>query len=241
MIMNTTFAPWLMLLSRSLLFLFFQALMALVIAAAGNQSAWGESVRWWTLWFSFANIASLYLLVRLYKAEGKKFWEILRFSSKTWKTDLPWLLGFTIIGLPIAAAPREPLATLIFGDPLVATKMLFQPLPAWAFVLSFAFPLTIWFSELPTYFSFCMPRLEGQLKNGWLAWFLASLALAAQHIFLPFIPNGGYLLWRFGMFLPFALVSGLALKFRPSLLPYLLIGHGLLDVSTVMVYPMLYR
>ena len=183
-----------------------------------------------------ANCGSLCLLVRLYKAEGRNFFGTLHFSRATWKLDLLWLLGFSLIGLPIAAGPREPLAAAIFGDAMIATKMMFQPMPTWAFVLSFLFPLTIWFSKLPNYFGYCMPRIESQLKNSWLAWLIASLFLAAQHMFLPFILNGGYLLWRFGMFLPFALVTGLALKFRPRLMPYFVIGHALMDVTTVLVF-----
>jgi hypothetical protein len=114
--------------------------------------------------------------------------------------------------------------------------MLFRPLPMWAFVVSFLFPLTIAFAELPTYFGYAMPRLEAQLKNGWIAWLIASFFLAAQHMFLPLILDGGYLLWRFGMFLPFALLTGLVIKLRPALLPYFVIVHALLDVTTVLVY-----
>lgn len=229
-------SPWLMLVSRSALFLLFQLLIALVLSLAGTSNAWNESARYWTFLAFLTNFVSLYLLIRVYKAEGKRFWDILRFSRETWKKDLLWFIGLSIIGMPIAAAPREPLAALMFGDPMIATNLLFQPLPTWAFVLSFLFPLTIWFAELPTYFGYVMPRLEAQLKNGWAAWFIASFFLAAQHMFLPLILNGGYMFWRFGMFLPFALFTGLVLKFRPALLPYFVIVHTLLDVSTVLVY-----
>lgn len=228
--------PWLMLFSRSALFLLFQVLTALIFVAAGAPSAWDESARWWTFATLFTNLASLYLLVRVFNAEGKRFWDILHFSRAAWKTDLLWTIGFLIVGLPIAAAPREPLASLFFSDASVATGMMFRPLPSWAFALSFLFPLTIWFAELPTYFGYCMPRLETQIKNGWLALVIAAFFLAAQHMFLPFILDGGYLLWRFGMFLPFALLTGLALKLRPSLLPYFAIMHTLMDISTVLVY-----
>jgi hypothetical protein len=237
--MKNKLAPWLMLFSRSAFFLLFQVLIALILLTAGTKSAWNESARWWTVVVTLTNFASLYLLVRLYKAEGKNFFETLRFPRETWKTDLLWLLGFSLIGLPLAAAPREPLGVAIFGDAMIPTNMMFLPLPTWAFVLSFMFPLTIWFSELPTYFGYCMPRIEAQLKNSWIAWIIASLFLAAQHMFLPFILNGGFLLWRFAMFLPFALVTGLALKFRPRLMPYLVIGHVLMDITTVLVYIML--
>lgn len=231
--------PWLMLVSRSILFVLFQILIALILAATGRTSAWTESARWWTFMAFLANFASLYLLVRVFNAEGKRYWDILRFSHETWKTDLLWLLGFSIVGMPIAAAVKDPLAVAIFGDAMTPTTMLFRPLPTWAFFLSFLFPLTIWFAELPTYFGYAMPRLEAQLKNGWIAWLIASFFLAAQHMFLPLILNGGYMLWRFGMFLPFALFTGLVLKFRPSLLPYFVIVHALMDITTVLVYLMI--
>ena len=236
---STASYPWLMLISRSALFLFFQLLITLVFAAAGTPSAWDESSRWWTFMAFLANFVSLYLLVRVFNAEGKRFFDILRFSRQTWKTDLLWLFGFSIIGMPIAAAVKDPLAIAIFGDSMTPTYMMFRPLPTWAFVVSFLFPLTIWFAELPTYFGYAMPRLEAQLKNGWAAWLIASFFLAAQHMFLPLILDGDYLLWRLGMFLPFALFTGLVLKFRPSLLPYFVIVHALMDVTTVLVYLMI--
>jgi hypothetical protein len=49
----------------------------------------------------------------------------------------------------------------------------------------------------------------------------------------------GFMLWRFGMFLPFALFTGLVLKFRPALLPYFVIVHALMDVTTMFVYLMI--
>jgi hypothetical protein len=231
--------PWLMLLSRSILFLLFQLLITLILSLAGVSSAWDESARYWTFLAFLANFVSIYLLVRLFNSEGKRFLDLFKFSRETWKKDLLWFIVLSIIAMPLVAAPREPLAAAIFGDAMIATNMFFRPLPTWAFVLSFLFPLTIAFAELPTYFGYCMPRLETQLKNGWLAWFIASLFLAAQHMFLPLIFNGGYLLWRFGMFLPFALFTGLVVKFRPALLPYFVIVHALLDISTVLVYLMI--
>ncbi len=235
---KTVSHPWLMLISRSVLFVLFQALIALILFATGTASAWDESARWWTLVVSLANFVSIYLQMRLYKAEGKRFFDIFKFSPETRKNDLLWFILASIIAMPIVGAPREPLAAAIFGDAMIATNMLFRPIPTWAFVLSFLFPLTIAFAELPTYFSYVMPRLSEQI-NGWLAWLIASFFLAAQHMFLPLILDGGYLLWRFGMFLPFALFTGLVIKLRPALLPYFVIVHALLDVTTVLVYLMI--
>jgi hypothetical protein len=43
-------------------------------------ATWDESARWWTLMVSLANFVSIYLLVRLYNAEGKRFLDIFKFS-----------------------------------------------------------------------------------------------------------------------------------------------------------------
>ena len=83
-----------------------------------------------------------------------------------------------------------------------------------------------------------MPRLAKLLNNGWLAWVLASLFLAFQHSFLPFIFDTRFLLWRAEMYLPFALFAGLLLKLRPGLLPYFVVIHALMDISTLSVYLM---
>lgn len=42
-----------------------------------------------------------------------------------------------------------------------------------------------------------------------------------------------------GMFLPFAFFTGLVLKFRPTLLPYFVIVHTLMHITTVLVYLMI--
>jgi hypothetical protein len=230
--------PWLMLVSRSVLFILFQGLIALILYTSGTKSAWDESAKYWMLMVTPANIVSLFLLIRVFNADGKRFWDILRFSRDTWKADLLWFIVASLIAMPIVGAPREPLAKAIFGDSMIATSMLFQPIPTWAFALGFIFPLTIWFAELPTYFGYVMPCLSEQI-NGWLAWLIASIFLAAQHMFLPTILNGGYFLWRFGMFLPFALFVGFVVKLRPTLLPYFVIVHALLDITTVLVYLMI--
>jgi hypothetical protein len=229
-------SPWFMLVSRSVLFFIFQVLTALVLVVVGNSSAWDESSRWWTFVAILTNIVSIYLLVRMFNAEGKRYFEAIYFSRATVKADLLWFFGSLIIGLPIAAVPMTVLALATFGDAMTPTTMMFRPLPTWAFVLSFLFPLTIAFAELPTYFGYVMPRLEAQLKNGWSAWLISSFFLGAQHMFLPLIFDNRFILWRLGMYLPFALFAGLSIKLRPTLLPYFMIVHALMDISAVAVY-----
>ena len=128
------------------------------------------------------------------------------------------------------------LGDAIVGSYDAAIAMMFRPLPPWGLWLGLLFPLTIGFVELPTYFGYAMPRLERRLGSGWVAWALASVALSLQHAALPLVFNGPYLLWRALMYLPFALYLGLVIKLRPRLLPFLMIGHALIDIGTWAVY-----
>jgi hypothetical protein len=234
--------PWLTLLSRSVFFLAFQALFALLFLILGNLQPWDASVAWWPIVAALANCASIFLLVNAFRSENKRFVDILRFQRENWKSDLGWLAVSILIGLPLAGGVMAPLATALFGDRMTPVLMMFRPLPLWTYVLAFAFPLTIAFAELPTYFGYVMPRLEIQMQagfgkaSGWIAWLLAALFLAGQHCFLPFIPDGRFLLYRWGMYLPFALFTGLVMKFRPRMLPYFMILHVLMDISTMLVY-----
>ena len=77
--------PWLMLISRSILFLAFQALLALAFTLSGQTGSWDKSAAWWVLTIIPANLVSIYLLVRIYRAEGKRFLDLLRFSKPTLK------------------------------------------------------------------------------------------------------------------------------------------------------------
>jgi hypothetical protein len=91
-------------------------------------------------------------------------------------------------------------------------------------------------AEIPTYFGYVMPRLEKRVGS-MLAVSLSALALAAQHVTLPLVFDMRFVLWRLLMFLPFAFLLAIALRWRPRLLPFLVIFHGLIDFSAAwMVY-----
>jgi len=227
--------PWLMLISRSILFIIAQLLVAAFFSLASTPRAWDEAARWWIFFPIFANLGSIALLIYVFRAEGKRYLDILRFNRATVKTDLLWLFGSGLIGFPLAALPMNILGQAIFGDPMVPIHMLFRPLPLWALVVGLLFPATMAFAELPTYFGYAMPRLFNG-KSTWLAFVVAALFLSLQHIFLPFIADWNYLLWRGLMYLPFAFYAGLMIKLRPSLLPYFAILHALIDISVLIVY-----
>lgn len=224
--------PWIMLVSRISLFIGVQAIFALGFLLTGSSSAWEDSANWWPFFVTITNIICVTLMVYLLNKEGKRFWDIFRIQKKHIKSDLLALLGITIIMGPIAFLPNIWLGSLLFENPQETLELLVRPLPLWAAVTGMIlFPLTQGMAEIPTYFSYTMPRFEEQGMSRWLAVTIPAMMLGLQHIGVPFLFNVSYLVWRGLMFIPFAFLVGIVMRWRPRLLPYLAIIHVLMDLS----------
>jgi hypothetical protein len=225
-------APWLMLFSRTALFFTVQALFAFAFYLSDSASAWEEGANWWPIAVAAANLVVLALLIRLFKAEGKRYWDIFRFERRHIKGDLLAVFGVTLLAAPVSYLPNVMLSTLLFGSPEATLDLFIRPLPLWAVYLSIlVFPLTQGLTELPTYFGYVMPRFKAQGMQKWLAISLPALMLGLQHIAVPLLFDMRFITWRALMYIPFAFLLGIAIHWRPRLLPYFAIIHVLMNIS----------
>ena len=94
---NNVWKPWLMLVIRSLLFRAFQALIALGFFIGGTFTAWDTSAAWWPFAIILTDLACLALLIRFYRQEGKRFWDVFRIERQFFKGH--WLLISSFIKL----------------------------------------------------------------------------------------------------------------------------------------------
>jgi len=234
-----TWNPWLMLVIRSLLFLVFQTGLALAFRLSGSPVAWDTSAAWWPFAIVFTDLACLGLLIRFYWQEGKRFWDVFRLERQFVKQDLLFMFGFLMIAGPLGYLPNIWSAQWLFGDPQVALDLLVRPLPVWAAITSVAlFPLLQGLVEIPTYMLYSLPHLEAQGMRPWLAVALASFFLSAQHIFVPFLPDGCFITYRLVMFLPFAVLVALVVRARTRLMLYIAMIHALMDMSVAVMFLM---
>jgi len=230
---KSSWVPWMMLPIRTVLFVLFQVMFFGIYLLFGNAKAWDSSAAWWPFTVTFANIVCIVLLTCLFRREGKSFLSLFRFSREHIKKDLLTLLWVLAIALPVAFLPNILLATWLFGDMNSAMSLFIRHLPTWAALIGFIlFPITQGVAELVTYFLFIEPRLEEQIKIKWLAVSITALALGIQHIAIPLIFDGRFIVWRMLMFIPFAFLLGIVLRWKPRLLPYLAIVHILMDMAT---------
>jgi hypothetical protein len=226
--------PLLMVSSRLVLFAVFQAAIAGIFILQGVDQPWASSTAWWPVTATLTNLTCLFLLDRLMRLEGLRLQNIYHaFDRRYIRQDILVTLGLMVLCAPFVMLPSNLLGTILYGDANLTFEMMFRPLPLWASWIALTlFPVTIAFAELPTYFAYVMPRLSVLSGRAWFGVLVAVVMLSFQHATLPLIFDWRFILWRLFMFLGFALLIGLCLNWRPRLLPYLMVIHGLLDFAT---------
>lgn len=146
---------FLVLVSRLVLSLVFQTSIALIV------NSWETSEKYWLLTATLTNIVSIVLLFILFELDGNKYFRIFTFNRASIKKDIIVFSGLAIVSLPVVLIPGYYLSITIWGDPNVPTEMMFGPIEKWlVYILLIAFPLTIAFAELATYFVYIMPKLK---------------------------------------------------------------------------------
>jgi hypothetical protein len=226
----------LLLWGRLLLFAGFQCALTVIFWVISVSNPITDAAAWWLVQVILTNFTCIYLLFRLLNREGFSLISLYHVEKHNVGKEVLIMVGLLVIGLPLGALPNTVLAQWLFGNPLTPALMMFRPIPFWALLVGILFPLTIAFAEIPYYFAYLMPRLQSAFNSKWPVTILCGLALAAQHITLPLLLDGRFILWRFLMYLPFALFVGIVLQIRPRLLPYFMVIHALMDFSALAVY-----
>jgi hypothetical protein len=225
-------APWIVLFGRTILFAAIQTLFAIVFQLAGSLTPWQASAAWWPFTVILTNLLMLAYFTRLYRSERNSYWNIFRFYRAGLGIDLLIVFGSQLIAGPAGFFPNIWLASWLYGDSTTVMDSFIRPLPYVAVILGMVgFAITQGLTELPTYFAFCLPRLKAQGIPTWVAIALTSMMLSFQHMAIPLLFDARFLAWRGLMYLPFALILGILINFRPRLLPYYAAIHALMDLS----------
>ena len=220
---------YLLLISRAALFLIIQLLFSGYLRYL-NSSAQASS--YWPLVATIGSVVSLSYLLYLLKKQNSTLRNFFDLDQKLEKKDYISLLLFLLLLFPIAFLPNILLGNIFLDSNENSLALLISDIPLWVKYLSLTlFPLSIAVSEIPIYYKYLLPRLSKKLGD-YQSLILVAFFHSFQHIFLPFIPNWNFILWRFLMFMPFAFLIGIFIKKKPKLLPYIMAIHFLMDLST---------
>jgi len=225
-------AVWGMLALRPVLAVVFQSALALLFLVGGTADPWRAAADWWLAWFALVSVVNLGVLRALLHREGRRLRHLYRPAAVGRRADLAWVAVAMLVSGPMAMLPNLLLGQALWGSSEPGGDLSFRALPvAAAALLVVTFPIVHAMAELPTYFGYVMPRLRPILGSPWHALLVAALVLSTQHVVLPLLFDWRFVAWRALMFLPFALWMGFVIHRRPTTLPYLVVGHALLDLS----------
>jgi hypothetical protein len=228
----SSLAVWGVLFLRPALALVAQALVAGAFVLAGTEDPWRLAADWWLAWFGAVSVVNLAVLRLLMHREGRRLRDLYRFEREGRRTDLAWAAAAFVVSGPIALLPNVLVGQALWGTSQTAADLSFRPLPVVAAaILVLTFPVIHAMAELPTYFGYVMPRMAARTGWQWRAMLVPAIVLSTQHILLPLLIDWRFVVWRALMFLPFAVWIGFVVMRRPSTLPYLVVGHALLDLS----------
>jgi hypothetical protein len=220
-----------MLVLRPVLAVVFQAILAALFLGSGSSDAWRDAADWWLATFALVSVVNLVVLRWLLHREGGRLRDLYRPSADR-IADLKWAGLALLVAGPAAFVPNLALGAVLWGSSQTGSDLSFRSLPVLAAAaLVLAFPVVHAMAELPTYFGYVMPRLAILIGSRWQALLIAAAVLSLQHVALPLLFDWRYAVWRALMFLPFALWIGFVVMRRPTTMPYLVVGHALLDAS----------
>jgi hypothetical protein len=210
----------------------FQVLFATAFLLAGDGTPWRSAADWWLVSLALAEFVNLWILKWAAEKEGLRLRDLYNIDGRGRAGDLKWL-GIGLLGAaPLVLVPSLLLAGALFADPAAAQDLIFRPIPTWAaWSVLLIFPIIHGLTELPTYFGYVMPRLQAISGRRWMPLMVTASVLSVQHMFLPFLFDWSYVVWRALMFLPLALWFGWIIRSRPTSLPYLAAAHAVLDIS----------
>jgi hypothetical protein len=97
---------------------------------------------------------------------------------------------FITVGI-IAVLPNIIVVILLWGDSSAVNNILFVEVPLIVGFIGILMPITQAFCELPFLFWILLRKMNGKSKILFI-----SIFLTVQHIFLPFMFDWKYILWR---------------------------------------------
>ncbi|MBN1261181.1 MAG: CPBP family intramembrane metalloprotease [Anaerolineae bacterium] len=229
-------APVLLLLARPALALLAQNLALLLFRCLGVTMPAVAVRHWWTVYGSLIDLGCLGLLFWLLRREGLYLRDLIGFDKHKLKTDILLGIGIFVVVFPLSVGGGGVVGNLIaYGalQPTYPEAGFIRTLPLAAVLYSRFFWWVLWsFTEELTFQGYSLPRLQVVTGSTWLAVALVSFGWAIQHSFLPWI-DPRHALYMFIAFLPLT-VAMQALYLRVRRLPPLIVGHWLMDLTSVL-------
>jgi len=191
------------------------------------SGALADISKWWTTIDIIINIITIFILLAVCRKKGITYGKSINYEKG--RTGIKAaIIGIAIV-VVISMAGMYGAGFICYGEIPHLPVMMVKPIPLWLAVATLLIlPVTTTFAEDGLYLGVIN---QSNLKAVLLA---AIFFYAAQHCFIPLIPDIRYMIYRFISFLPAAAVMCLWYRKHKNPLP-LMVGHFIVNTPTIVM------
>lgn len=207
---------------RCILFLAIFYLIALI-----SNLPYTSISKWWTSIAIVCNVVTIAILYLFSRGKGLTYKRLIGYEKgKTKAASAVLIVVLTVVvgmmGLYLAGL-------ICYGAFPYLDKTMVEPIPLWlAIIVLLLLPLSTTLAEDGLYLGYA---INSTTCNKWVSVSLSAFFYALQHSFIPFLPDGIFVLYRFLSFLPLTIMICFWYMKNRNPLPFM-IGHFILNVAT---------
>ena len=227
--------PVLLFLSARLVFAFVaQGLVAGLFALGGSSDAWREAAGWWPVYSTITDILCLLSLYWLMRREGLTLIDLFGVWGKPALRQLAWTPAYLLAVFP-GPALAFAISQMFYGSAPPPIFTIINLPPAGALYAQIIWPALWVVTEELVYLGYLLPRIEAWSGKTWIAVIVVIVFWGLQHLAIPWIADGTYLVWR-GLSASAAIIlfPVVFVLWRRRLIPLIAI-HYLADLSTALI------
>lgn len=207
---------------RCLMFLLVFVLLSII-----TKLPYDSLSRWWTAIAIVCNVITIAILWMFSYKKGISYKELLNYEKG--KTSFKSCFIIVFIILVVGMSGLFLTGLICYQKIPYLDKTLVQPIPMWlAIIVLLLLPISTTLAEDGLYLGYAI-HLRGSQK--WINVLVSAFFYALQHCFIPFLPNGIFVLYRFISFLPLTLLICFWYQKNHNPVP-VMIGHFILNVAT---------
>lgn len=202
-------------------------LLAFVLLSVISQLPYTAISKWWTTIAIVCNVITIAILWLYSCKKGITYRKLLNYEKG--RTTVKSIILIVALTLIVGMSGLYLAGLICYGAFPYLDKTLVQPIPLWlAIIVLLLLPLSTTLAEDGLYLGYGINISTG---NKWVNISLSAFFYALQHSFIPFLPNGIFVLYRFISFLPLTIMICFWYQKNKNPLPFM-IGHFILNVAT---------
>ena len=202
-------------------------ILTFLLISAISKLLYSDISKWWTSVAVFCNLVTIAILYIFCRRKGLTYKKLIGYEKGKTKAGYAILIVFITI---VAGMCGLYLAGLIcYGAFPYLDKTMVEPIPLWlAIIVLILLPISTTIAEDGLYLGYAINSCAG---NKWVNVSLSAFFYAFQHSFIPFLPDGIFILYRFLSFLPLTILISFWYQKSRNPLPFM-IGHFILNIAT---------